>query len=200
MSITPALSDGDFSAPAFYMDWAEHHDQGPLPDTSLPWGVTAAGAVYQLTNAEVQIDISAGRQLSVSRSRTHLFEGSLPSGESVLLGDNVVDRPPVLLRFRKPLRSVGARVSGSATAVGVPYWAQCQLLLSDGRWYPVPSRKAVLDSSRADAPFMGATANPGRTIRAAWFDILNLSTPDDTGTLPAARFLQVAIGDLYFVP
>lgn len=200
MAITAALSDRDFQAQAYYLDWAEHHPDGPLQDSQLAYGIDNAGSAYSLTNAEVRIDFSAGRNTVVSRCTPGPFGGNLLARESVLLSDNVMNRLPVLLSFPKPLRSVGARVSGSATTANVPYWAHCHVLLSDRRWYPVPPRQSVLttDGSGPVAPFMGATADPGRTIRAIGFDIMDMSTPSGPGGSTGGNFLQVAIGNLFY--
>lgn len=190
MSITAALSDSDFLTQTYYVDWAEHHPDGPLQDSQLEYTIDNTGSVYNFTNAQVRIDFAANRHTVVSRCKTGPFHGNLVAAESVLVSDNV-NRLPVLLTFPRGLRSVGARVSGSATTGNVPYSAQGQVLLSDGKWYPVPPQKSILttDGSGPVAPFIGGTADPGRKIRAIGFA---------TSTAAGRTFLQVAVGNLYF--
>lgn len=202
MSITMALSDSDFPGVRHFVDWAQLAASGPLPDTQLPASVMAVDAAYQLDGVTIDIDISAGRNVQISRRRPLLVESCFASSESVLMASNIVGQPVIRLDFNPGLRSVGARVGAFGNDT-VEFWAQCQVFVSDGRkgnWLALDPRKGRHEVGRTGARFMGATADRGFTIRAIWFDALDLSEPDGDPGAPSVVLTDVGIGNLFFVP
>lgn len=199
MSIVQADTFHDLGPTVWYVDWPEQHCDGPLGNHQLVMELDDAGAIYELEAPAVRIEVQKPAQISRCSLAPGLFRGNLPDGESVLLADNVIDRPPLHLRFTQPLRAVGACVTATAPQAA-KYWAQCHLLLSNGQRFSLQPREAELNTSGQGAPFMGGRAARGLTIHEIWFDALDLSSTGEPVPDAQSQFLQVGIGDLCLIP
>ena len=188
MSITP-VTDAELLGPIHYVtDWTDPPQAGPL--LNLPFSVDRSLSRWLYEEVSIEIDI-AGPPVSISRCSTALFNYNLGGNEGVLLGDNLAGRLPVHLYFRTPVKALGTQVSAIGP-VGRNYLAQCSVRTDDGQWWAVPPQSARLSRKRGTAPFLGASARPGRLIDEAWFDVVDPVNRVD--------FLRVAIGGLCFVP
>lgn len=182
------LSDPNDFASGFFVDWAEHPDQGALTPI-VQYDVMSNR--YDFGDQRITIDIK-GPAVFFSVCNFNFLNANFVEGDSVLLGDNEASKMPVHLLFDPPLRGVGAHVSAVGPA-GRDYLGQMWVRLDGtGAWEPLARTGRLNKQRQGDAPFLGAKGRAGNLITEAWFDVVD---PNNK-----INFSQVAINNLHFLP